>query len=399
MRVLQVHNYYRSSAPSGEDHVARMEAKLLRDNGHIVSEFSRFNDRLNNMGPLGTLLGAFSTPWNPFAARSVVKALDRAESEVVHVHNTFPQISPSIFSAISSRAARVLTLHNYRIVCPAALPTREGKVCVECIDSRSIRPSIRYGCYRDSRIATLPLAAKVSLHRGLKTWHRHIDAFIVLSAFQRHLMISGGFPGELIHIKPNFYSGNPAVLPYGERSKRMVFVGRLTAEKGVATLIDAWRRWGSSAPELAIIGDGELRVELERAATGLPIRFLGQVPHEVVKKELSQAKLIVVPSEWFEGFPMVLQEAFALGTPAAVSDIGALPLIVRNGAAGGVFKHKDPLSLLHELQTLWDDNAALEQKSSTARKIYESEYTEEKNIESLIKIYEAAMQINKERDA
>ena len=377
--------------------MARVEAKLLRDNGHIVSEFSRFNDRLNKMGPVGTLLGAFSTPWNPFAARSVVKALDRAESDVVHVHNTFPQISPSIFSAISSRAARVLTLHNYRTVCPAALPTREGKVCVECIDSRSTRPSIQYGCYRDSRIATLPLAAKVAVHRALKTWHRHVDAFIVLSAFQRNLMISAGFPKELIHIKPNFYSGEPAVVPFSERPKSIVFVGRLTAEKGVGTLINAWHRWGASAPKLTIIGDGELRADLEKIAAGLPITFLGQIPHEAVKRELSHARLVVTPSEWFEGFPMVLQEAFALGTPAAVSDIGALPAIIRYGAAGGVFKHKDSFSLLNELQKLWNDHAALEKKSMIAREIYEDEYTERANIELLMKIYESAIQKNKER--
>ncbi|MEM6857063.1 MAG: glycosyltransferase family 4 protein [Pseudomonadota bacterium] len=397
MQVLQVHNYYRTSAPSGENKVVDAERKLLRENGHVVEMLVRHNDDLDRMGAKGALIGAAATAWNPFARRAMKTALADFDADVVHVHNTFPQLSPAIFPAISGRQGRVITLHNYRTVCPAALPMREGEVCTECIDTRSALPALRYGCYRSSRLATLPLAAKVMAHRAAGTWRNHVDAFIVFTQFQRELMAKAGFPRELIHIKPNFFPDNPAMIPFAKRAERVLFVGRLTPEKGVQTLIEAWRQWGETAPPLRILGDGELRSVLEEKAAGLPIEFFGQVDPEVVVREVGNARLVVVPSQWFEGFPMVLQEAFALGTPAAVSEIGPLPSLVEEGELGGVFRPKDPASLCHEIQRLWSDQDALARKAECARKTFESQYTQGANLKALLEIYEAAMTVKQDR--
>ena len=153
-------------------------------------------------------------------------------------------------------------------------------------------------------------------------------------------MIEAGLPADLVHVKPNFYPGNPAIVPWKDRRQGVVFAGRLTAEKGVLALVRAWLMWGASAPELRIVGDGSLRAEIERLSATMPevpIRFLGQVAGDAAQTEIARARLLVLPSEWFEGFPMVIWEAFAFGTPAAVSNIGPLASIVRQGENGVVF--------------------------------------------------------------
>ena len=400
MNVLQVHNYYGSSAPSGENQVFEAEGILLRQRNHEVHEFLRHSDAIRAKGIWGAVQGALSTPWNPFSANKIRQAVENIHPEVVHVHNTFPLLSPSIFHSIGYRAARVLTLHNYRLFCPAAIPMRAGRVCTDCLDSHSVWPSLQHGCYRNSRLATLPLAANVALHRNLGTWTKQIDAFIALTEFQRERMIEAGLPASLVHVKPNFYPGNPVMLPWLERRNSVVFAGRLTAEKGVLALVKAWLLWGSSAPELRIVGDGDLRTELEQlAATApeIPIRFLGQLAGTAAQEEIAHARLLVLPSEWFEGFPMVVREAFAFGTPVAVSNIGPLPSIVQQGKNGVVFEPANPQSLLNTVRSVWEKDGELERLAKGARRSYEVLYNEDANYHMLMDIYEQAMEVSRRR--
>jgi len=397
MKILLAHNYYGSSAPSGENQVFEAEGNLLRQRNHEVYEFIRHSDAIRAKGIRGAVQGALSTPWNPFAAREIQQVVETVHPEVVHVHNTFPLLSPSVFHAIGHRAARVLTLHNYRLFCPAAIPMRAGRVCTDCLDSHSIWPSLQHGCYRDSRLATLPLAVNVALHRNLGTWTRQIDAFIALTEFQRERMIAAGLPADRVHVKPNFYPGNPAMLPWADRQNNVVFAGRLTTEKGVRALVEAWLLWGTSAPELRIVGDGELRQELEQLAATvpeIPIRFLGQLAGTAAQEEIAHARLLVLPSEWFEGFPMVVREAFAFGTPAAVSNIGPLPSIVRQGENGMVFEPANPRSLLNAVHSIWEKGDELARLAEGARRSYEQLYNEDANYRALMMIYEQAVEVN-----
>lgn len=394
MRVLMVHNFYGSAAPSGENQVFEAEKALLQKNGHKVFEYTRHSDEIRAQGVIGMLRGAAATPWNPWGVRAIKREVERLRPDVVHVHNTFPLISPAIFHAVGSKAARVLTLHNYRLFCPAAIPMRAGKTCTECLEARSVLPAVRHGCYRGSRLATVPLAGSVALHRALGTWTNQVDAFIALSDFQRVLMAEAGLPLAKVHVKPNFYPGRPAVHDWSGRRQAVVFAGRLTAEKGVRALLDAWCLWGSSAPELRILGDGELRSELKGLAARnpqVPIRFLGQLPSADAQQEIAHSRLLVLPSEWFEGFPMVVREAFAFGTPAAVSDIGPLPSIVQHGENGLVFKPGDPLSILNVVRTAWQDEGGLERLAAAARRSFESLYNEEANYRMLIAVYRQAI--------
>lgn len=394
MKVLLVHNYYRSSSPSGENVVFELERDLLVRNGHEVRSFVRHSDELQGRGWMGVLLGAAATPWNPWMARKIREVVEEFRPDVVHAHNTFPLISPAIFPAVGRRAARVLTLHNYRIFCPAAVPLRGGRTCTDCLDQRSVLPALRHGCYRASRVATVPLAVNVALSRARSLWQRHVDAFIALTEFQRELMVAAGLPAGRVFVKPNFYPGRPEVVPWSRRRPCVVYVGRLSEEKGVRHLLDAWSAWGADAPPLRVIGDGPLRVALERQATagGMGgVSFLGPLEPRAAEAEISTASLLVLPSICFEGFPLVLREAFAFGTPAAVSDLGALPSLVEQGRAGVIFRPGDAASLLERVRSAWTSPGVLESKGLAARRAFEEKYGEAENHRVLMRLYESAI--------
>ena len=402
MKVLLVHNRYGSAAPSGENAAFDLERGLLERTGHEVRAFVRHSDDLRARGWLGALQGAAATPWNPWSAGAVRRAVADFGPDVVHAHNTFPLISPAVFPAVGRRAARVLTLHNYRLFCPAALPVRDGLPCTECLDQRSVLPSLRHGCYRGSRAATLPLAAGVALARALGLWRRHVDAFIALTGFQRDLMVAAGLPAERVHVKPNFYPGRPEVTPWAARAPVAVFAGRLSEEKGVRHLLAAWAAWGPSAPALRVVGDGPLRPALEaqaRAAGLGQVTFLGQRPAAEAEAEIARARLLLVPSTWFEGFPLVLREAFAFGTPAAVSDLGPLPGLVEQGRAGLVFRAGDAASLLEVVRGAWEAPGALESRGAAARRAFEGRYAEPENAAALQAIYRSAITTQQARAA
>lgn len=399
MKVLLVHNFYGSAAPSGENQVFEAEKALLETRGHEVAVFTRHSDEIRCQGAWGTLRGALATAWNPWMVSAIRQKLGGFRPDVVHVHNTFPLISPAIFPAIGGSAARVLTLHNYRIFCPAAIPMRAGQVCTECLDRHSVWPAIRYGCYRNSRAATLPLALGVGLHRALGTWREEVDAFIALTIFQRERLCAAGLPADRVHVKPNFFPGEPAVRTWEERAPYAVFVGRLSAEKGVRDLLRAWQCWGSSAPELRLVGDGELRAELTRMASGLPVRFFGQLDAAAAQEQIAGARLLVLPSVCYEGFPMVVREAFAFGTPVAASDLGPLPTIVGHGGSGLVFPPGAPESIFRVVRAAWEEPDMLERLGRGARAEFEARYTEGTNYAKLMDIYQSAIHVSQSRRA
>jgi glycosyltransferase involved in cell wall biosynthesis len=396
-RLTLVHNFYGSEAPSGENAVVVAERRLLESHGHATQLFSRESDTIRADGLMGAVKGGVSSVWNPFTAASLRKEIRAFSSDIVHVHNVFPLISPSIFSAIAQQAARVLTLHNYRLFCAAAIPMRDGVICTTCIDRKSALPALQHGCYRNNRLATVPLAMGIELHRRLGTWHRHVDAFIALSEFQKAMMIEAGLPAHKVHVKPNFFPGNPVVKPWLERSTCALFVGRLSAEKGVQRLLDVWAEWGDNAPPLRIVGDGPLRRELEIRAARLPVTFLGSCSADVTMAEISAARLLVLPSECLEGFPMVLAEAFAAGTPVAVPRLGPLPSIVHSGLNGVVFEAFSRKSMLSTLRTIWNNSNQLKQLALGARESFERLYNDEMNYLQLIDIYNQALEVCESR--
>lgn len=393
LKILVAHNFYNSKIPSGENVVYEAECQLLRQKGHEVETFNRHSDVILRQGFYGKIKGGISTPWNFSSAKSISGHVSSFKPDVVHVHNTFPLISPSIFHAIGKRAVKVLTLHNYRLVCPAGLPMHDGQICIKCINRRSVLPSLIHTCYRNSLLATIPVAISVALHRSIGTWANNVDAFIALTNFQKEVLINSGLPERKIHVKPNFYPGQPEVVNWNKRDNSVVFVGRLSFEKGVDQLISAWQHLGLSAPELKIIGEGPLRSDLEVTAKGLNIKFFGHLPSAEAQSHIANAKLLIIPSKGFEGFPMVIREAFAFGTPVISSNVGPLPSIIKDNITGRIFPVNNIDALASLVIELWNDSELIQQISRNARMEFEQLYTDEANYKILLDIYNSAFRV------
>jgi len=395
VKILLVHNFYGSTAPSGENTAYLAESDLLRSHGHTVVEFTRTSDEILFDGHVGALRGAVSTVWNPFALRRLKRTIKMNRPDLVHVHNTFPLLSPSVFYATrDEEVPTVMTMHNYRVACSAATAVRNDEACLLCLERRSVLPALRYGCYRKSRIATLPVSAMIAFHNAAETWNNNVDAFITLTEFQRAKMLEFGIHAGSLHVKPHFMQQPPEPVPWSARDEKCVFVGRLYEAKGIHVLVEAWKRWGDGAPRLEIIGDGPMRETLSRVvdAGGLGgrVTFTGNVTHAEAIARLSKAKLLILPSLCFEGFPMVVQEAFALEVPVAASNIGSLPFIVKEKMSGVLFAPGSPEGLQESVWRLMSDPGGMVALGKGARREFDEKYTAEKNHAMLMEIYRLA---------
>lgn len=392
MKILLVHNFYGRRAPSGENVVVQEEFNLLIKFGNNVLIYSRENDEILSRGLLGLIVGALSTVWNWREYFRFKKILKEFVPDVIHIHNTFPLISPSILYAINSKTPTVVTLHNYRIFCAAGIPMRDGKVCTLCIDKKSIIPSLMYKCYRKNLFATVPLALNILIHRKLNTWNKHVTNFIVLAEFHKKLFIKAGINKEKIIVKPNFYSGNPSMISISERKNEVIFVGRLAPEKGIFTLLNAWKILGNNAPKLLIIGDGPLKGHIKKYINEFDngkITLMGLKTQEDTVKLISHSKLLILPSECFEGFPMVIREAYAWGTPVAVSNLGPLPEIVEDMVHGIVFKAGDSFSIAEKINPLLHNQILLNEMSLNVKNKFIKYLSEEVNYKLLLSAYKS----------
>jgi len=402
MNILLSHNYYGSAAPSGENIVFETELKLLRQRGHTVIEWVRHSDDIRNCGILGTLCGALSTPWNIFSKRATKRLIQQISPDIFHVHNSFPLLSPSVFyAAEKSKTATVLTLHNYRTFCAAGIPIRNEKPCTECLDARNVMPALRHRCYRSSRTATIPLAAMIWLHRRLKTWELQVDAFIALTEFQKEIFCKAGLPRERVFVKPHFHPNLLNPVSWDDREPKVVFIGRLSVEKGCHILIEAWRRWGTEAPCLEVIGDGPDRLRLERTVNesglGKKITFRGHISSAEVQEGLRRAILLVLPSLCFETFGIVIVEAYGLGVPVAASKLGSLPCMVQEGITGTLFEPGNPDDLLEKVKIAVAAPLRLATWGASARNEFERKYSAESNYQLLLQIYTMAIRHKKEK--
>lgn len=388
MKVLLAHNYYRSSAPSGEDAVFRSERALLESRGIEVIPFERFNDDINDSGIANRVNVAVNTSWSRATYRELKDLLRKTRPDIAHFHNTFPQISPSAYLACQHSGVPVVqTLHNYRFVCPGAMLMRDGRPCELCL-GRSLLPAIWHRCYRDSLAATAALVLMISSNRLRGSFQRLVNRYISLTEFAACRLIAGGLPKNKIVVKPNFIEDvppiSPAKLPYA------IYVGRLKSEKGVRTLLDAWREL-PDVP-LKILGDGELRPELELKAKehGLNVEFLGYMPRDQVLALVGRATIQVIPSECYEGFPLVVLEAYACATPVIASRIGSLDELVEDGKCGLKFEAGNALDLAAKVKDLWAKPSRIPTLGENARELLQSRYTGDRNIEQLTRIYQEA---------
>ncbi len=339
---------------------------------------------------------AGATIWNPHAYRRLHEQTLAHRADIVHFHNTFPLLSPSAwYAARRAGAAVVQTLHNFRLMCPAAVLYRDGHVCEQCAGLTIPFPAVRHRCYRDNRGASAILAAMLGTHKMARTYHRAVDCYIALSEFARAKMIQGGLPARKIAIKPNFIEPAPSI-GVGA-GKFALFVGRLTREKGVATLLDAWERHtarnpGSTGVKLLIAGDGPLAELVRSKVAELPrVEYVGRQTPDRIIELMRDAALLVFPSEWYEGMPRTLIESFACGTPALACDIGTMPEMIKPGVNGELVRPGEATELAGALDKLLADPARLSAMRPGARQAYEDHYTAHRNIESLLACYKAAI--------
>ena len=385
MRVLLAHNFYRSSAPSGEDEVVRSEHRLLMENGFEVIPFTRHNDNLGQ-GAMGALGAVFSNAWSFASVEALRRLIAEHRPDIAHFHNTFPQISPAAYGACREAGVPVVqTLHNYRMFCANGLLNRGGVACESCL-GRAPLPALLHGCYRDSRVATAGmLVGSVAASRAphLPDAGRPVHRADRIRAATLH---RARHPRRAPGRSRQFAC--PTIPASGRGGGGYaLYVGRLTAEKGVRTFIRAWRR--TRGIPLRIAGDGELRATLEREACDLPIEFLGRVAPERVIELMQAAEMLVVPSECYEGFPRVVVEAFATGTPIVAADLGGLGELV-DERAGIKFVSRDVNALANAVTRLWRAPALREKLRRANRRRFEREYSPAMALASLQSVYRDA---------
>lgn len=380
LRILVAHNRYRQSG--GEDAVFHAEVALLRAHGHRVEELFLDNREITT-AQLPVL--AARAVWSRPSFHLLSRTLRGGGFDVAHFHNTFPLLSPSVYSAAHRAGVAVVqTLHNYRLACPAATLLRDGRPCEDCLGRAVAWPAVLHGCYR-GRAVTSVVAGMLAVHRAAGTWAREVDAYIALTEFGRRVLVRAGLPEDRVLVKPNCLSADPGEGPHD--GGYALFVGRIDASKGIEPLVAAWRELGGRIP-LRVAGAGPDQHLLRDLPPG--VEWLGPQERGGVLELMRHASALVVPSVWYEGFPVTIAEAFATGLPVLGSRIGAIEAIVDDGVTGALFEPGSPAALAAAVRAAFADPRRLRAMGAAARQAFLERYTPEQNHRMLMEIYHAA---------
>jgi glycosyltransferase involved in cell wall biosynthesis len=379
MKILFIHNAYQHAG--GEDTVVESEIALLRSHGHTVELYQRHNDELHGLSPVTAAASAF---WSPGSARQVSALCKAMQPDLIHVHNTFPLISPSIYwTAARKRIPVIQTLHNFRLLCPQGTFLRDGRVCEDCLGKSPWRAVVRK-CYRGSAPQSAVLAGMLGVHRAAGTYQNQITRYIALTAFSRERFIAGGLPAQRLRVKPNFVD---ATDPPGCGPRHGgLYVGRLSEEKGIATLLDAHRP--GSAARIEAIGTGPM---LEAVTSVLGEGYLGFQSRNDILKKMREAAFLIVPSVCLEQLPTTILEAFASGLPVIASRLGALSTLVEDGVTGLLFNAGDPADLAAKIAWACANGDAMQRMGRAAYLEYAAKYTPSINYQMLLAIYAEAI--------
>ncbi|MFC8244096.1 glycosyltransferase [Streptomyces chartreusis] len=392
MHVLVVHNRYASAQPSGENKVVDQEAELLRAAGHHVELFERRSDDIAERSLLGKAALPFLVPWNP-AVRTELAARLRAERpDVVHVHNVFPLLSPAVLAACADAGVpAVATLHNYTQVCPPGTLQRDGRPCTECVGSAAPLPAVRHGCYRGSRLATVPLAVSMSVNRH--RWWSGVERFLCISAAQRDVLVRAGMPAERLVVKHNFVPD-----PDDRRSgagEHVLYLGRLAEAKGVRLLMTAWDELaaaGGVGVPLVIAGTGPLEQEVTAWAAGRDdVRYAGLYDTAQCRKAVARSVAVVAPSTWLEAFGLVVVEAMAAGVPVVAAGHGAFVELVEDGVTGLLHRPGESGSLASCIRRIAAGPDRNREMGRAARRRYELGFSPAVGLERLVEEYRTAI--------
>ena len=401
MRVLLVHNRYRPDAPSGENTVVDQEAQALADAGIAVELFQRHSAEIAEWSRARRAGLPIRVLWGERSRRDIRRTLGRFAPDVVHVHNTFPLITPSVlYVCRAARVPVVATFHNYRLVCANGALFREGRVCHDCF-GRSFRPALVHGCYRDSRVATAPVVLGSLLHAP--AWRNLVSAYVFISAAQRDLLETVHLPASRRFVRHNFIPAIPAMSGVTEPMSAssspvhvVTYSGRLDAAKGVPHLMRSWDRFRARRPDsqlrLQLVGGGELEDEVQRWASGQSsVTVRGHVSREEAIGALAASRVAVVPSAWEETFGLVAVEAMSVGTAPLAPAHGAFPELITDGCEGGLYRPGEATSLADALVDVNDRPQEWDARGLRARAAYVERFSPRSSIDRLVDIYRFAI--------
>lgn len=382
-KVLIVHNYYQ--IPGGEDTVAANEKALLEQNGHKVILYSRNNSELKNMNIFQKLMLPVNTIFNLKAYKDIKKIIKNKHIDIVHVHNTLNLISPSVYyAAIGCKVPVVQTVHNFRFLCPGATFYRDGHICEDCVKN-GLMCSIKHSCYRNSKIQTLACVLNMKFHRMTGIYSK--INYICLTEFNKKKLLQlHDIRKKNIFVKSNFINNSHKIIPSDKRKNRIIFAGRLDKLKGVDILFEAWKQIGNNGIELVICGTGPLETWCKKFIRNNKIKNIkiqGFVPNTEILGLIADSKALVLPTQWYEGFPISIVEAFSVGTPVICSSLGNAGNIVKEGINGCKFKCNSIYGLIEAVSRLSEYKNIYE---STVEE-YRNKYTMKKNYQKLIRIY------------
>jgi glycosyltransferase involved in cell wall biosynthesis len=392
VRVLVVHGRYRSVAPSGENHVVDQESAALREAGHEVHGFERHSDDIATWPITAKAALPARSIRNPGVRRDLGRVLARVRPHVVHVHNTFPLLSPSVIEACAdARVPVVATLHNYKLLCASGDFFRDGRTCHDCATGWGA-PALLHGCYRGSRLASVPAVLGNVANRDL--WRRGVSAFVFISAAQRDLMSSLDLPSGRVFVKHNFVPAPPGPPP--ERDHAVSYVGRLDAAKGIPLLMAAWddlrRRHPTTTLRLRVAGGGPLEGELRRWAEDHPaVDVLGLLPRPEVHDVVARSLAVLVPSQWEETFGLVAVEAMAAGAAPIAPAAGSFPELIDDGRDGVLVRPGSPAALADAIAAVDTDPARHLALGDEGRRTFKERFTREVSTERLLEIYRFAI--------
>jgi glycosyltransferase involved in cell wall biosynthesis len=386
MRVAFVHNHYRTATPSGEDTAVELETQLLRDAGCEVFRYTRASDEIAGFSAGKKAALATRVVWSREDQSRLRAFLGETRPDVVHVHNTFPLISPAaVVTAAALGHPVVATLHNFRTLCVNAQLFRDGRPCERCV-GHSPLPGLAHRCYRGSLPMSATIAASIALHRARGTWTRDVSRFIALSHFARERFVASGLPADRIDVLPNFVS-RPRTQPEC-RDDYFLYLGRINFEKGLDFLASAW---SSEFGQLLVVGDGPTRVSVERTLRRHDgVTFLGSQPHERAMEVLAKARALIVPSRVYEGSPVVLAEAYARGVPVIGPRHGAFAEYVEDGETGLLFDPGDPVHLAECMRALQTSDTGT-RMGEAARHLFERTFTSERHRAQLLEVYRCVL--------
>lgn len=386
LSVAFVHNQYRSAQPSGENMAVKLEVELLRDAGCQVSLYQRSSDEIAAFSPAKKVTLPAGVVWSREDQIRLGAFFDQTRPDVVHIHNTFPLISPAAITVAAARGLPVVaTLHNFRTLCVNAQLFRNGQACELCV-GHSPWPGVVHRCYRGSLAASAPIAASIALHRMRGTWSRDVTRFIALSHFARDRFVAGGLPEDRIDVLPNFVTRPRA--PRGGLGDYFLYLGRVDFEKGLDLLASAW---SSEMGRLLVVGDGPSRASIESTLLGHgdSVTFLGSQPHDRSMELLAKARALVMPSRVYEGCPVALAEAYARSVPVIGPRHGAFVEYIEDDETGRLFNPGDPVHLGECMRALQAPQTAA-RMGEKARALFERTFTPERHRTQLLEIYRRA---------